>query len=457
MHISLDNISFYHQPPPAKSPPCAFPVSCWKPYQAPPTPQSLSHLPPRPPAPSTTTIPASGGRPDAAPQFRVPAREDYDLPAVHNEFDIEIERIAMAENSRVMREADLEMHLDRELQKGNVIDVPQSQRISLTTVTSKPALIQTSASDSDENVSETAVEQHILQEQPDQWVCPSVEAVRDLSPTFTPAGVEPEFSSRHGRHLSPGINAACACTSPSPSPGLLDNVPHPRSGLCAETIQYNETIVENARTELASRGDQAGDLGERAATMQSIQNNSPFVREASPDNCEKGQAPALSHSIQQNRPIRHSKIPPTHTRSLRPRRNAKSTRLEQLPSVSKVIPVRRSNRLMASSSKNPLTRARRRGNRDSSDSDDGNNNPAEHDLINKARERPRKRCRHALRPKKATESNSGPTTHIVGECTSPSQKPSDGGFSVALGETQEIFGRGILQSDSTTSSTQEAS
>lgn len=132
MHISLDNISFYSQPPPAKPPPRAFPVSCWKPYETPLAPRAVSHAPPpRPPSPRTVITLASDAKPDVSLRFRAPVREDPNLGGVLNDFDIEIERIAIAQNSQVAHKTDLEMHRDLRVLNGTITDVPQSQRTSL--------------------------------------------------------------------------------------------------------------------------------------------------------------------------------------------------------------------------------------------------------------------------------------------------------------------------------------
>ena len=126
MTISLDNISFYSQPPPAKPPPCTFPVSCWKPYETPLASRAISRgLPPRAPTPRTTITLASDARLDVSPRSRAPAREDHDLRAVCNEFDIELERIVRAQNCQVTREADLTLHRDLGLPNGNNTDRPQ--------------------------------------------------------------------------------------------------------------------------------------------------------------------------------------------------------------------------------------------------------------------------------------------------------------------------------------------
>jgi flagellar basal body rod protein FlgB len=107
MHISLDNISFYSHPPPAKS----LPVSCWKPYETPLAPRALSHGPlPRLPSSRTECTLLSNAWQDACAGFRTPATEDPDLGGDLNEFDLEIERIAMVQNSQVTHEADLCIH-----------------------------------------------------------------------------------------------------------------------------------------------------------------------------------------------------------------------------------------------------------------------------------------------------------------------------------------------------------
>jgi hypothetical protein len=58
-------------------------------------------------------------------------REDPNLGGVLNDFDIEIERIAIAQNSQVAHKTDLEMHRDLRVLNGTITDVPQSQRTSL--------------------------------------------------------------------------------------------------------------------------------------------------------------------------------------------------------------------------------------------------------------------------------------------------------------------------------------
>lgn len=130
MHISLDNISFYSHPPPAKSPPRAFPVSRWKPYETPLAPQALSHTPlPRLPFPRATTL-ASEGRPDAPTRLWGPVGAGSGLRPVRNEFDIELERMSRTESEQTAHEADLDMHPDSGPRNGNVTDIAQTQSTS---------------------------------------------------------------------------------------------------------------------------------------------------------------------------------------------------------------------------------------------------------------------------------------------------------------------------------------
>ncbi|GLI82110.1 hypothetical protein PoHVEF18_010511 [Penicillium ochrochloron] len=131
MHISLDNISFYPQPPPAKPRARIFPVSNWKPYETPLASVTLSRAPsPRPPAPRTTVTWASNARPDVFPQFKAPAREGRDSSFACNEFDIEFERIVMAQNGPVTSEADLNMRDDSKFRSENDTYMPQDQHTS---------------------------------------------------------------------------------------------------------------------------------------------------------------------------------------------------------------------------------------------------------------------------------------------------------------------------------------
>ncbi|KAJ6101877.1 hypothetical protein N7486_004304 [Penicillium sp. IBT 16267x] len=426
MHISLDNISFYSHPTPAKPLPCAFPVSCWKPYETPLAPRAfapraLSHAPlPRLPSRGTTMNLASDARPDASPASQASAREDPDLHTVFNEFDIEIEKMAMAQNDQVAHEAGWEMHRDSGLLSGTVTVGPESQRTSLAT---GPSVT------------------------PPGWLG----LPRDRTPslgTCDEADKDP---------TAPEVRFTCVRASPSPSPDLL-GIQHSQAGLGPETITHDESVVDNTKAAPESCADREEDPRDGVTTIQSDQIYGPAVLEASPDidNCgrlaEESQAPASPRCRPQTRPVEQSKDPLTSTRSLRPRSKAKSTWPERFPSVSVVIPTCRADKLVASTKTNPLTRARRYDHYGDGDSDSNNLNnnrlaravmgessPFSGGSSPKARGRPRKRLKRAM------ENTLASTSDTVGKCTSQSPNPLESGFAVTLGKTQEIFGRGVLR------------
>jgi hypothetical protein len=110
MHISLDNTSFYSQPP-TKSSSRAFPASYWRAYNASITPQPLLHAhSPRPYFQEATFSSTFGASTDIYLTSRDALKENLDSRA-GNEFDIEIER-AITQNSQEMHERDLGLHLD---------------------------------------------------------------------------------------------------------------------------------------------------------------------------------------------------------------------------------------------------------------------------------------------------------------------------------------------------------
>ncbi|KAJ5152420.1 hypothetical protein N7492_009700 [Penicillium capsulatum] len=281
MHISLDNISFYSHHPPAKSPPRAFPVSRWKPYETPLAPQALSHTPlPRLPSPRTTTL-ASDARPDAPEKFWDPVGAGSSLRPVRNEFDIEIERMSRAESEQAAHEADLDMHPDSGPRNGNVTDIAQTQRTYSATG------------------------------HPDQWMCSLAEAVGDSDPAFIPAesylhqpGLPVAPNDRMGLHQDGttslrtcddtdrdsaplGVTSTCARILPSPSPDSMGNVWHSQAESGAGAIMRDESVMDITNSTPGSRGDRAGDQGETLATIQGVQADRPLVREASLDDNER--------------------------------------------------------------------------------------------------------------------------------------------------------------------------
>ncbi|KAB8227925.1 uncharacterized protein BDW43DRAFT_234668 [Aspergillus alliaceus] len=126
MYVNLNNISFYRQPPPPKPPLSSLPTPRWMPYQAPPASQCLSHpLPPKPPIPAASTVPTLASRQNLVQQLQTSIREDIEshITTVRNEFDVELERISIAGNTRTVHEADLERSGDHGFHNGGVTDV----------------------------------------------------------------------------------------------------------------------------------------------------------------------------------------------------------------------------------------------------------------------------------------------------------------------------------------------
>lgn len=217
----------------------------------------------------------------------------------------------------------------------------------------------------------------------------------------------------------------------------------------------DESVVHDTKAASESRGDQAENQRDVVTTIQSARIDRPSVEEAGLDSDERGrlakgsQASAFSRLRPRPRLAKQSKVTLASTRSLRPRPNAEPTQIERLPAVSVVIPTRRTDELVASTKTNPPTRARRYGDWGDRDSSNANNDrptlavtgdysPSSGGSRHHARGGPRKR------PKRATESTAS-TNDIVGNCTGLSRTPLDAGLAVTLGETQEIFGRGVLR------------
>ncbi|GFF57990.1 LOW QUALITY PROTEIN: hypothetical protein IFM46972_10967, partial [Aspergillus udagawae] len=95
----LNNINFYHHPPPLKPPTHTLSSSSWKLYHVPSAPQSFLFsypLPPKPPATVTAVLTSM-------------IKGHLQFAAPHNIFNIELENIPTQENSLVERETDLDI------------------------------------------------------------------------------------------------------------------------------------------------------------------------------------------------------------------------------------------------------------------------------------------------------------------------------------------------------------
>lgn len=121
-----------------------------------------------------------------------------------------------------------------------------------------------------------------------------------------------------------------------------------------------------------------------------------------------------------------------------------------MPSVSVVIPTRRSDELVASTKTKPSAGGRRYGLWAGSDSSNPKDDRAKQALTGDyspfpGRSSPKARDRPWERPKRGIRNNSALTNNVVGEFTGHSPDRSNGGSAVTLDKTQEIFGRGVLR------------
>ncbi|KAJ5297268.1 uncharacterized protein N7443_008161 [Penicillium atrosanguineum] len=411
MNISLDKISFYSHPP-TKSSSRDVAASRWRPYQASLAPQTLPRAPPpRPQVHGTTFNSESDASLDVSPQIRAPVREALDSHA-GSEFDIEIGR-AMRHNSQVTHETDLDMPLDSGLLNECRIDVPQSNNTSLFT---------------DPPVTPTVTPTDLL-----RWRRDSISSLGTYDETDN--GPAP-----------PEVNLHCPRVMPSPLPDLP-------AWPSIDTIIQDESVEDDTMSGPENNGGRTGVLGGEV-TIQSVQVNEPSISEAISDEdegvrlTEESQAPVIFRHGPRTRSIKQSKATLASTCSLRPRPNADSTRPEQFPAVSVVIPARRVDESAASTKTNAPARARRSNWGGSGDFNNdgtmrastGEYSPFSGGSNSKTTGHPPKR------PKRAKQNHLAPSNAIVVECTTQSPMPSKGGgLAVTSGETQEIFGRGVLR------------
>lgn len=126
MHINLDNICFYSQPP-TKNSSHPLPTSSWRAYNPPGGPQTFPDaLSPR--SHSAGNL-ISGAGVDILPQCQAPARVHTDL-YVGSQFDIEIRR-SMTQIDGATDETDSERDLNPRFQSESLIGVFPGNQTSL--------------------------------------------------------------------------------------------------------------------------------------------------------------------------------------------------------------------------------------------------------------------------------------------------------------------------------------
>lgn len=191
---------------------------------------------------------------------------------------------------------------------------------------------------------------------------------------------------------------------------------------------------------------------EREGVAASAQVNEPSMAESISEGdgigklTEDCHTSILSCSASQSRLSNLSQDTLVESPSPQLRRSARSTQRRQYPAVSVVIPTRRNNEFLARTSKNRQISSKRRRHRVISDHDRetrrslyDESSPHSEELNNLAS------CRSPKRLKRAKGNHSSSNIAVVEECAKKTQGSSDGGMAFTLGETEEIFGRGVLR------------
>ncbi|KAJ5117844.1 hypothetical protein N7526_010867 [Penicillium atrosanguineum] len=426
MNISLDKISFYSHPP-TKSSSRDVAASRWRPYQASLAPQTLPRaLPPRPQVHGTTFNSESDASLNVSPQIQAPVREALDSHA-GSEFDIEIGRAVM-HNSQVTHETDLDMPLDSGLLNECRIDVPQSNYKSL--VTDHPDRCPVGEVHSDIDTALISAESQLYHSDPP--VTPTVtptDLLRWRRDSISSLGT---YDETDNSPAPPEVNLHCPRVMPSPSPDL----PAPPS---IETIIQDESVEDDTMSGPENNGGRTGVLG----MSEAISDEDEGVGLT-----EESQAPVIFRHGPRTRSIKQSKATLASICSLRPRPNAGFSRPKQFPAVSVVIPARRVDESAGSTKTDAPARARRSNWGGSGDFNNdgtmrvstGEYSPFSGGSNSKTTGHPPKR------PKRAKQNHLAQRNAIVVECATQSPKPSKGGgLAVTSGETQEIFGRGVLR------------
>lgn len=230
-----------------------------------------------------------------------------------------------------------------------------------------------------------------------------------------------------------------------PSPAL-SNPASPENKPRAPPGQQHGVMFEDLPSEAACCGEQT-----RALTVST--SNSPTAtpsiassEDASTDREDNIDVlPSLNLQPYLKRKQLRANSPPR--RVLRSRVNSESNRRDRLPSVAVVIPVRRSASSMAGTSRDFLQQPSHRFHQANASCDSKEDQPTDI-LTGKAPadggEHPRKRRRRNITSKTAQNTSVSASCHSKGSITTP-EASSEVDFLTSPGETQEIFGRGIIR------------
>jgi hypothetical protein len=238
-----------------------------------------------------------------------------------------------------------------------------------------------------------------------------------------------------------------------PSPALSNHASPENKGR-ARPGQHHGIMFEDLPSEAACCREQTRALTVSASNSPTATPSIASSRDASTD-CEDNNMsvlPSLNLQPQRKGKQLRSNSPPR--RVLRSRVNTESNRRDRTPSVAVVIPVRRSASSMARTSRDSLVQPSHRFHQASASYDSKEDQPTDsftesHSLLTRnaaadGGEHPQKRRRRNITSKTAQNTSVSARCHSKGSIATL-EAPSGVDFLPSPGETQEIFGRGIIR------------
>lgn len=238
-----------------------------------------------------------------------------------------------------------------------------------------------------------------------------------------------------------------------PSPALSNHT-SPESKGGARPGQHPGIMFEDLPSEVSCCGEQTRALTVSASNSPTATPSIASSRDASTD-CEDNNISVLpSLNLQPQRKGKQLRSNSPFSRVLRSRVNTESNRHDRSPSVAVVIPVRRSARSMAGTSRDSLVQPSHCFHQASAscgsqedqpkDSFTGNHSRFTRKAAADGREHPQKRRRRNVTSKTAQNTSLSARCHSKGSIATL-EAPSGFDFLPSPGETQEIFGRGIIR------------
>ncbi|KAJ5249318.1 hypothetical protein N7468_000769 [Penicillium chermesinum] len=218
-----------------------------------------------------------------------------------------------------------------------------------------------------------------------------------------------------------------------------------------DSTNQEESKVDDNDSRPENRQDRV-EVVEGGMTTQSAQAEGSSSSEPCPGkgsgggSIEKGQDPVSPLSIPRTCRVKKSEAPSAKTRSLRPRQNTEFGRLKRSQAISVVVPAHRSDDLARDANASPPARPRRC---DRGGGNSRNNNRQKRAVRERHSPLPSKSClqppeRPQKRPKTSARNTLVSTKEVIGKDDSYSLSSECRSTSIP-GETQEIYGRGILR------------